>query len=71
MKIIINLIISIILIFSFSVAQAAEYIGNKNTLKFHYENCVWLSRMNPKNYTVTNNYSYKDNYNPYTLRKQV
>lgn len=28
---------------------AASYIGNSNSMKFHYAGCTWVSKMNPSN----------------------
>ncbi|MCR4320469.1 MAG: hypothetical protein NUV74_09085 [Candidatus Brocadiaceae bacterium] len=27
----------------------AEYLGSKNSNKYHYPNCVWAQKINPKN----------------------
>lgn len=28
---------------------AASYIGNSNSMKFHYASCTWVGKMNPSN----------------------
>lgn len=29
--------------------QSSSYIGNSNSMKFHYTTCTWVGKMNPAN----------------------
>jgi hypothetical protein len=47
-----KLAIALALLFLLTIpllATAASYIGNRNSFKFHYESCTWVSRMTPGN----------------------
>ena len=47
-------------------ALAAEYIGNANSHKFHYESCQWVKKMNNANkvYLATREEAIKKGYVP-------
>lgn len=52
-----------------STPVAATYIGNKNTMKFHRDNCRMVARMNQSNKVTFNNRdsAISQGYNPYKI----
>ena len=44
----------IILTASFATVLASNYVGNANSMKFHYADCSMVNKMNPSNKVFMN-----------------